>query len=214
MHPQHGYYVSRDPTRARGGFQPPRRKSARCSANCWGCGRPRCGRRSASRRRCGWSNSDPARGTMMADALARAAGAAPRFIRRSPSTWWKSIRCCAKSKRATLTGVRNIHLARQHRRPCSAVPAVIFANEYFDVLPIHQMVKRETGWHERRGRSRRQRQTLVFDAAAEPTAAPLRCCCRHWCVPAPFRRRVRMAAPITEIMKIARAGARPRRRPR
>jgi SAM-dependent MidA family methyltransferase len=26
---------------------------------------------------------------------------------------------------------------------------VIFANEYFDVLPIHQMVRRETGWHER-----------------------------------------------------------------
>jgi len=28
-------------------------------------------------------------------------------------------------------------------------PSVIFANEYFDVLPIHQAVKRETGWHER-----------------------------------------------------------------
>jgi SAM-dependent MidA family methyltransferase len=46
-------------------------------------------------------------------------------------------------------------------------PAVIFANEYFDVLPIHQVVKRETGWHERvvqlddSGR-------LAFGAAAEP----------------------------------------------
>jgi NADH dehydrogenase [ubiquinone] 1 alpha subcomplex assembly factor 7 len=46
-------------------------------------------------------------------------------------------------------------------------PAVILANEYFDVLPIHQMVRRETGWHERtveldvNGR-------LVFGAAAEP----------------------------------------------
>ena len=28
-------------------------------------------------------------------------------------------------------------------------PSVIFANEYFDVLPIHQAVKTENGWHER-----------------------------------------------------------------
>ncbi len=28
-------------------------------------------------------------------------------------------------------------------------PSVILANEYFDVLPIHQAVKGETGWHER-----------------------------------------------------------------
>jgi SAM-dependent MidA family methyltransferase len=28
-------------------------------------------------------------------------------------------------------------------------PAIILANEYFDALPIHQAVKRETGWHER-----------------------------------------------------------------
>jgi NADH dehydrogenase [ubiquinone] 1 alpha subcomplex assembly factor 7 len=26
---------------------------------------------------------------------------------------------------------------------------VVFANEYFDVLPIHQVVRRSTGWHER-----------------------------------------------------------------
>ncbi len=46
-------------------------------------------------------------------------------------------------------------------------PSVIFANEYFDVLPIHQVVKRETGWHERTveidGNGK-----LVYGAAAEP----------------------------------------------
>jgi SAM-dependent MidA family methyltransferase len=30
-----------------------------------------------------------------------------------------------------------------------AGPSVILANEYFDVLPIHQAVKRNGGWHER-----------------------------------------------------------------
>ncbi|MBN8982552.1 MAG: SAM-dependent methyltransferase [Rhizobiales bacterium] len=28
-------------------------------------------------------------------------------------------------------------------------PAIIFANEYFDVLPVHQVVKADDGWHER-----------------------------------------------------------------
>jgi len=48
-------------------------------------------------------------------------------------------------------------------------PAVIFANEYFDALPIHQAVmKRETGWHERTVEIDHS-GTLVFGAAAEPT---------------------------------------------
>jgi SAM-dependent MidA family methyltransferase len=29
-------------------------------------------------------------------------------------------------------------------------PAIILANEFFDALPIHQAVKTEHGWHERR----------------------------------------------------------------
>jgi SAM-dependent MidA family methyltransferase len=28
-------------------------------------------------------------------------------------------------------------------------PSVIFANEYFDVLPVHQVVRQQNGWHER-----------------------------------------------------------------
>ena len=46
-------------------------------------------------------------------------------------------------------------------------PAIIFANEYFDVLPIHQVVKRETGWHERTVEIDDDGK-LVFGAAAEP----------------------------------------------
>src|SRR6185437_2811565 len=46
-------------------------------------------------------------------------------------------------------------------------PAIIFANEYFDVLPIQEVVKQAGGWHERvvdlatGGK-------LVCSAAAEP----------------------------------------------
>ena len=46
-------------------------------------------------------------------------------------------------------------------------PSVIFANEYFDVLPIHQVVKRENGWHERTVEID-DNGKLAFGAAPEP----------------------------------------------
>jgi SAM-dependent MidA family methyltransferase len=79
-------------------------------------------------------------------------------------------------------------------------PSVIFANEYFDVLPIHQAVKSENGWHERTveiddsGR-------LVFGMAREPIprfAVLLPAWVRAAPVGAVFEWR-----PDAEIMKIA-----------
>ena len=52
-HPKFGYYVVARPAWGARAISPPPPKSARCSANCWGCGPPRCGRRSARRRCCG-----------------------------------------------------------------------------------------------------------------------------------------------------------------
>jgi SAM-dependent MidA family methyltransferase len=68
MHPQHGYYVSRDPLGARA-ISPPRPKSARCSASCSACGRLRCGGRSGQPPLLRLIELGPGRGTMMADAL-------------------------------------------------------------------------------------------------------------------------------------------------
>ncbi len=83
---------------------------------------------------------------------------------------------------------------------CPRAPRSIFANEYFDVLPIHQAVKRETGWHERvvnldaNGR-------LVFGASAEPIP-------RFEVLLPPLVRAAPVGAvfewrPDSEIMKIA-----------
>ena len=33
---------------------------------------------------------------------------------------------------------------------CRQDPAIIFANEFFDALPVNQAIKTERGWHERR----------------------------------------------------------------
>jgi SAM-dependent MidA family methyltransferase len=46
-------------------------------------------------------------------------------------------------------------------------PAVVLANEYFDVLPIHQAVKRDGGWHERVIEIS-DGGDLVFGVAADP----------------------------------------------
>ncbi len=79
-------------------------------------------------------------------------------------------------------------------------PSVIFANEYFDVLPIHQAVRRETGWHERTVELDSNGK-LVFGAAAEPTP-------RFEVLLPPLVRAAPVGAvfewrPDAEIMKIA-----------
>ncbi|HEY0302234.1 MAG TPA: SAM-dependent methyltransferase, partial [Rhizomicrobium sp.] len=77
---------------------------------------------------------------------------------------------------------------------------VIFANEYFDVLPVHQVVKRATGWHERTVEIGADGK-LMFGAAAEPTP-------RFEVLLPPLVRAAPPGAvfewrPDTEIMKIA-----------
>jgi SAM-dependent MidA family methyltransferase len=51
-------------------------------------------------------------------------------------------------QKATLSTARNISW-HDNIDEVPDGPAIIFANEYFDVLPIHQAVRQETGWHER-----------------------------------------------------------------
>jgi SAM-dependent MidA family methyltransferase len=140
----------------------------------------------------------PGRGTMMADAL-RALRVLPQLYQ-SVTVHMVEINPVLREKqRATLSGVRNVTW-HDSIDDVLGGPAVIFANEYFDVLPIHQMVKRETGWHERvvdlddDGK-------LAFDAAAEPTP-------RFEVLLPPLVREAPIGAvfewrPDTEIMKIA-----------
>ena len=149
----------------------------------------------------------PGRGTMMADAL-RALRVLPPLYQ-SLSIHLVEINPVLREKqKATLSGVRNITW-HDSIDDVPDGPAVIFANEYFDVLPIHQVVKRETGWHERivdidaNGK-------LVFGAADEPMP-------RFEVLLPPLVRAAPVGAvfewrPDTEIMKIATPGARPGRR--
>ena len=69
-------------------------------------------------------------------------------------------------QKATLSGSRNITW-HDTIDDVPDGPSVIFANEYFDVLPIHQVVKGENGWHERTVELDNNGK-LVFGAASDP----------------------------------------------
>src|SRR5256886_2510960 len=164
MHPEHGYYVSRDPLGREGDFTTAPEVSQMFgellglwTASVWkAIGSPPMLR---------LLERGPRRGTMMADAL-RAIRVLPP-LHQSLHIDLVEVNPVLREKRgATLSGARTISW-HDSIDDVPEGPAFILANEYFDVLPIHQVVRRETGWHERvvdvdaNGK-------LVFAASDEP----------------------------------------------
>jgi NADH dehydrogenase [ubiquinone] 1 alpha subcomplex assembly factor 7 len=198
MHPQHGYYVSRDPLGREGDFTTAPEVSQMFgellglwAASVWrAIGEPPLLR---------LIELGPGRGTMMADAL-RALRVLPPLYQSLTIHMVEVNPVLREKQRATLSGVRNITWHDSIDDVLDG-PSVIFANEYFDVLPIHQMVKRETGWHERTVELDNNGK-LVFTHMPEPTP-------RFEVLLPPLVRAAPIGAvfewrPDKEIMKIAR----------
>ncbi|MGA7810718.1 class I SAM-dependent methyltransferase [Bradyrhizobium sp.] len=163
-HPEHGYYVSRDPIGREGDFTTSPEVSQMFgellglwAASVWkSMGSP------SSLR---LIELGPGRGTMMADAL-RALRVLPPLYQ-TLSVHLVEINPLLRDKqKEALSGTRDIAW-HDSIDDVPEGPSVILANEYFDALPIHQVVRRETGWHERvididdSGK-------LIFATAADP----------------------------------------------
>ena len=197
-HPQFGYYMTRDPLGREGDFTTAPEVSQMFGEllGLWALSVWRIMDQPQSVR---LIELGPGRGTMMADAL-RALRVLPPLYQSLTIHMVEVNPVLREKQRATLSGVRNITWHDSIDDVLDG-PAVILANEYFDALPIHQMVKRETGWHERTvdldGNGR-----LVFSHASEPTP-------RFEVLLPPLVREAPVGAifewrPDTEIMKIAR----------
>jgi NADH dehydrogenase [ubiquinone] 1 alpha subcomplex assembly factor 7 len=198
MHPQHGYYLSRDPLGREGDFTTAPEVSQMFgellglwAASVWkAMGSPPLLR---------LIEFGPGRGTMMSDAL-RALRILPPLHQALRIHLVEVNPVLREKQKELLSGSHEISW-HDSIDDVPEGPSVILANEYFDVLPVHQMVKRETGWHERTveldGNGK-----LVFGAAEEPVphfdalVPPL---LRAAPVGAVFEWR-----PDAEIMKIAR----------
>jgi SAM-dependent MidA family methyltransferase len=108
----------------------------------------------------------PGRGTMMADAL-RALRVLPPLYQALSIHLVEINPVLREKQKSMLSGARDIAW-HDTIDDIPDGPAVIFANEYFDVLPIHQVVRAETGWHERTVEIDAGGK-LVFGAASETT---------------------------------------------
>ena len=145
LHPEHGYYSTRDPFGTAGDFITAPEISQMfgellglCLAQVW--------LDQGSPKTFSLAELGPGRGTMMADAL-RATKSVPGFH--------AAARIVLVEASSTLRRVQAKTLAEYSPLWCDSVaslpdqPLFLLANEFFDALPIAQYQSGATGWHQR-----------------------------------------------------------------
>jgi NADH dehydrogenase [ubiquinone] 1 alpha subcomplex assembly factor 7 len=146
-HPTHGYYMTRDPLGVSGDFTTAPEVSQMFGelVGLWAA---------ATWRQMGAPENvrlvelGPGRGTMMADAI-RAAGVEPAFRSAIVVHFVEISPTLQQRQRQTLTGANVPILWHQSLDEVPDGPIIILANEFFDTLPVHQVMKQPNGWHER-----------------------------------------------------------------
>ena len=144
-HPEHGYYMTRDPFGVRGDFTTAPEISQMFGeliglwcAEVW--------RATVAPRPVCLVELGPGRGTLMADAL-RAARMAPDFLAATSVHLVETSPVLAGIQQQTLAG----HDAQWHGSldDIPDGPALLIANEFFDALPVRQFEQTGEGWRER-----------------------------------------------------------------
>ncbi len=144
-HPDHGYYMTRDPFGARGDFTTAPEISQMFGeliglwcAEIWRTG--------IAPRPVHLVELGPGRGTLMADAL-RAARMEPEFLAAASIHLVETSPVLTGMQRQTLAGHNVQWHAALEEVPDG--PILLIANEFFDALPIRQFERTGAGWRER-----------------------------------------------------------------
>jgi NADH dehydrogenase [ubiquinone] 1 alpha subcomplex assembly factor 7 len=146
-HPEHGYYMTRDPIGGHGDFITAPEISqifgeliGLWSAEVWRLmGRPAA---------VGLAELGPGHGTLMLDAL-RASRAVPEFRKALAVHLVETSPVLRQRQQETLADLDAPIFWHYSLSEVPAGPAIVVANEFFDALPIHQAIKQYDGWHER-----------------------------------------------------------------
>ncbi|MCF8470056.1 MAG: SAM-dependent methyltransferase [Parvibaculum sp.] len=142
-HPEHGYYMTRDPLGAQGDFTTAPEVSQMFGEliGLWlgqqwlACGMPK---------PFALAELGPGRGTLMADAL-RAMHKVPGMVDAA------SVHFVETSPVLRAAQGQRVPQAKWHERldDLPGMPLFLVANEFFDALPVTQYRRDESGWHER-----------------------------------------------------------------
>jgi NADH dehydrogenase [ubiquinone] 1 alpha subcomplex assembly factor 7 len=146
-HPEHGYYMVRDPIGGNGDFITAPEISqifgeliGLWAAEVWRLmGKPAVIR---------LVELGPGRGTLMLDAL-RASRVAPEFHRALAVHLVETSPALRQRQREALADFDVPIFWHGSLSDIPAGPAIVLANEFFDALPVHQAIKQSDGWHER-----------------------------------------------------------------
>ena len=170
LHPQHGYYMRREPFGRDGDFVTAPEIS-QMFGELLGLWCVEAWRRAGSPPAVQLVELGPGRGTLMADAL-RAMRVAPDFLAAASVHLVEASPALRARQREALAG----HEVTWHDglETVPEGPILILANEFLDALPIRQIVRTPDGWHERRiGLDPEGAFCFTLDRAPSPLSALL-----------------------------------------
>ncbi|MBT0958172.1 SAM-dependent methyltransferase [Alphaproteobacteria bacterium KMM 3653] len=145
LHPEHGYYTSREPFGTAGDFITAPEISQMfgemiglCFAQAW--------RDQGSPKHFVLAELGPGRGTLLLDAL-RAGRAVPGFIEAAQIVLVEASERLREVQAQALSGHKVQWV--EHLQALPEGPLFLIANEFFDALPIRQFQRETAGWSER-----------------------------------------------------------------
>ena len=186
-HPEHGYYMNRDPFGAAGDFTTAPEIS-QMFGELLGLWAAEVWTSMGSPRPVHLVELGPGRGTLMSDAL-RAARIVPAF-REALDVWLIETSPTLAAMQHELLLDAGVAVAwAQGLRDVPAGPAIVIGNEFLDALPVRQFVRANGQWRERTVRLDSEGE-LAFDLAEKPE---------------PY---INAAAPNGEILEVSPAGHR------